>query len=207
MYSFCTYFKYNMCYNVKVYLIQVRNTLRKRVAIMLYSCCLAGHRPAGFAFGYNEEHPACLKIKQAIYRQITFLADNGVSCFLSGMAQGAELWAAELVLELKCNRPNIILACVLPCDAQANRWHESARARYRTILQQADHTHFTSRHYTDDCTKRRNQFLVDHSSLVLAVYNGNPQTGTAQLLSYAQRQGRPISIINPKNGSYSSFIL
>lgn len=117
------------------------------------------------------------------------------------------MWAAELVLELKMSKPGIQLGCVLPCETQANRWHENARDRYFAILAKADYTHLISRHYTSDCMKKRNHFLVDNSNFVLAVYNGNPRSGTAQTLNYAHKQKRAISIINPKDGSYTPFIL
>lgn len=87
----------------------------------IYSCCFTGHRPQAFRFGYDEEYPACIKIKQALNEPIHYLAIHGVSCFLSGMAQGVDIWAAESVVLLKTTLPNIQLACILPCETQASR--------------------------------------------------------------------------------------
>lgn len=173
----------------------------------IYSCCFTGHRPQSFSFGYDEEHPACIKIKQALSEQIYHLANNGVSCFLSGMAQGVDIWAAESVVLLKTTRPNIQLACILPCETQASRWHNSIRDRYYNLLAEADLTHTVSRHFTKDCMRLRNQYMVDHSNFVLSVYNGNPRTGTAQTLRYAQKKGRAISIINPMTAEYTPFTI
>jgi len=44
---------------------------------------------------------------------------------------------------------------------------------------------------------KRNRYLVDHSSILLAVYNGTYQSGTGMTVRYAQRLKREIIIIDP----------
>lgn len=171
------------------------------------TCCFTGHRPGAFSFGYDEGHPACMKIKQALARQIFFLVENGVTCFLSGMAQGVDMWAAELVLDIRDSYPKLRLGCILPCETQADRWHEGCRQRYFHILSQADYTHTISPRHTANCMKQRNYYLVDHARFVLAVFNGSPRSGTAQTLHYALRQKRPICCISPEDGSCTPFVL
>ena len=46
----------------------------------------------------------------------------------------------------------------------------------------------------------RNRFLVDHSDILLAVYNGERRGGTAATVRYAQRSGREILILDPVTG-------
>ena len=43
----------------------------------------------------------------------------------------------------------------------------------------------------------RNRYLVEHSSVLLAVYNGSFQSGTGMTVRYAQKQGREVIIIDP----------
>ena len=43
--------------------------------------------------------------------------------------------------------------------------------------------------YTPGCMGRRNRYMVDRSSLLLAVYDGIPRGGTMNTLAYAMRQG------------------
>lgn len=50
---------------------------------------------------------------------------------------------------------------------------------------------------------RRNRYLVDHSSVLLAVYNGVKRSGTGATVNYARRLGREIIIINPLTRSVS----
>lgn len=45
--------------------------------------------------------------------------------------------------------------------------------------------------------KRSNRFLVEKADMLLAVYNGNPQSGTAATVRYAQKPGHKVMVINP----------
>ena len=46
-------------------------------------------------------------------------------------------------------------------------------------------------HYAPGCMQRRNRYMVDHSALVIAVYDGSAG-GTRQTLEYAIRRGVPF---------------
>lgn len=104
-------------------------------------CCFTGHRPKSLPFGYNEEEPSCKKLKELlsdnIERQIT---ENGVTHFISGMAMGVDIFAAEAVLKLKEKYPQIKLECAIPCETQANKWSEGWRNRYFDIIGRSDDT-------------------------------------------------------------------
>ena len=69
------------------------------------TCAFTGHRPSSYKFGYDEEHPDCCKLKALITIQIVSLIENGVTTFLSGMALGADIWGAEIVLACKKQYP------------------------------------------------------------------------------------------------------
>ena len=46
---------------------------------------------------------------------------------------------------------------------------------------------------------KRNQFIVDNSSVIVALWNGSPRSGTANTVNYAKKQGRKVRVINPKD--------
>ena len=98
----------------------------------MMTCAFTGHRPSSYRFGYDEEHPDCAKLKILMTTQIAALIDNGVNTFLTGMALGADIWGAELVLRFKKKYPDIKLIAVLPCETQADRWSVEQRERYPT---------------------------------------------------------------------------
>lgn len=50
--------------------------------------------------------------------------------------------------------------------------------------------------YVDGCMKERNQYMINNSSLVIALFNG--QWGkTKQTIEYAKSQGVEVITINP----------
>lgn len=112
-------------------------------------------------------------------------------------ADGVDCWAAEIVLTMREKNPALKLHCVLPHEGQADRWSDSARERYRSILKQADSVDYVSRQYYDDCMIDRNYRLVESAGLLLAVFNGVRCSGTGATINYARKMGREIIVINP----------
>lgn len=160
-------------------------------------CAFTGHRPQNLPWQFNEADTDCLKLKQVLNQQISQLAENGFTDFLSGMALGSDTWAAEAVLNLRKKKPALKLHCILPCKTQAEKWPVSEQERYQKILAQADSIFFTSRTYHPNCMLERNRFMVEKARLLLAVYNGQPHSGTAAAVRHAQKLGCDIIIINP----------
>lgn len=161
------------------------------------TCAFTGHRPQNLPWQFNEADTNCLKLKQILNQQISQLAKNGFTDFLSGMALGSDTWAAEAVLNLRKKKPALKLHCILPCKTQAEKWPVSEQERYQKILAQADSIFFTSRNYHPNCMLERNRFMVEKARLLLAVYNGQPHSGTAAAVRHAQRLSCDIIIINP----------
>lgn len=167
---------------------------------MLSTCAFTGHRPTHFKFGYDEEHPDCIRLKLAMLEQICALIDNDVTTFLTGMALGVDTWGAELILALKKEKPELRLIAALPCETQADKWTVEQRDRYFAILARCDETVYVSRRYTSRCMFMRNRWLIDHANFVLAVYNGAAKGGTAYTVRYAQSKQRAVIVINPDTG-------
>ena len=61
-------------------------------------------------------------------------------------------------------------------------------------MKQADLVRFICPGYSEDCFQRRNQWMVDHSARVIAVYNGQP-SGTRNTIEYARRYGVPVVLL------------
>lgn len=165
---------------------------------MLEQCCaFTGHRPKKFPWGYNESDARCITLKKALADEISRLAKAGYTDFFSGMAEGADTWAALTVLALKREDPALKLHCILPCEGQADGWSASARDLYSSILVQADKVLYVNRQYQPGCMLERNRYLVDHAACLLAVYNGEQRGGTAMTVRYAKKLGRKMIVIAP----------
>jgi len=161
-------------------------------------CCFAGHRPHKLAFGYDEEHEDCLLLKMKLLVEIEEMRKKGVAAFVSGVGMGVDIWAAEMVLDLKQAYPDagIQLVAVIPFEEQASRWSEAWRERYFRILTQVDETVLLHNHYTKGCMHERNRYMVDRSAHMIAVFNGH-EGGTKYTVDYAARKGIHVVIIDP----------
>ena len=67
------------------------------------------------------------------------------------MALGVDLYAAEIVLNLKAKYPHITLESAIPCETQAVKWSVAARERYYNIAAKCDKETMLQREYTSDC--------------------------------------------------------
>lgn len=117
-----------------------------------------GHRPRKFPWRYDELDPRCVALKAVLTEQITALADAGITQFLSGMAEGTDVWSALSVLALQEKNPKVKLHCILPCREQADKWAASSQDLYHSILERADSIVYVSRAYHKNCMLERNRF-------------------------------------------------
>ena len=115
--------------------------------MMETTCAFTGHRPKSFPWKYNEADRECVLLKEVLAAQISALAEQGATDFLSGMALGVDLWCAQIVLGLQEKYPTIKLHCILPCKEQADKWTASSRDLYRSILERAYSIVYVSRTY------------------------------------------------------------
>ena len=158
-------------------------------------CCFTGHRPDKLPWGVEEHDPRCLRIKEKITEALERAYGLGYRHFISGMARGGDLYFAEAVLELREKYPDVLLECARPCETQSSRWTREERQRYDGILDRCNYETMVQHTYDRGCMMRRNRYMVDHSSRIIALYDGVPKGGTAQTLAYALRKGLETDII------------
>lgn len=94
-------------------------------------CAFTGHRPEKLK--QAEEY-----IISALYAEIQYAIADGFDTFISGMARGVDIWAAEIVLRLRNERASIQLICACPYKGFEDRWSVTWKSRYRSILQASD---------------------------------------------------------------------
>ena len=159
------------------------------------TCCFTGHRPSRLPWGENELAPGCLALKARLETELELLYGRGYRHFITGMAQGTDLYFAEAVLALRERYEDVTLEAAVPCRTQADGWSWTERARYRTILEQCNVETLVQQNYSRDCMFRRNRYMVERSGLVLAAYDGMGRGGTLYTLNYAMDHGLETVII------------
>ncbi|MFT9116348.1 MAG: SLOG family protein [Sporolactobacillus sp.] len=163
------------------------------------SCCFSGCRPFRFSFGYDEENEKCIQLKEELKREIVRLIHQGVDTFYTGMSQGTDIWCAQIVLELKRQEPqtDLHLIAVVPYEGQADRWSVEYRERYFNILAECDDVINLQTHYSTDCFKKRNEYLITYSSHLIAVCDER-KSETRSMMELAVKQGLEVVVIHPE---------
>ena len=119
----------------------------------------SGHRAERMTRNSPDTQKRLIDIGFDTYTAITELCKRDYHTFLSGMANGFDLIAAEEVLNAKKTFPYIQLKCVLPFKGQADR-----------------------------CFLRRNNYLLDNSAYLVVFYDSTPTGGTAYTLRHAMER-------------------
>ncbi|OUQ82055.1 SLOG family protein [Flavonifractor sp. An10] len=158
------------------------------------TCSFTGHRPEKLPWRGDESDPRCLVLKERLAAAVEDAYDKGMRHFLCGMARGADFYFCDAVLELRERRSGVTLEAVIPCEEQAARWSERERERWFSLVERCDGETMLQHHYDKGCMLRRNRYLVDHSSMLIAVYDGM-LGGTMYTLSYAMKQGLETVIL------------
>ena len=146
--------------------------------------CFTGHRPDKI----SDESVVRSHLESAIDKAIS----NGFVTFISGMCPGVDIIAAEIVLDRRKSNPDIHLIAAMPYPRFAFNW-DGWGERVHYVLSQADLIKNVSNSYTGRSVfQKRNIWMVDHSSRIIAYWNGTPG-GTRNTVEYAK--GR-IELVN-----------
>ena len=148
------------------------------------SCTFTGHRDIEF----SKIRPLKVALRDAILQ----CYNEGVTNFICGMALGFDMMAAEIVLNLRDECPDITLTAVVPFDGQEDRWRPSEQHRYDSILDEADQVIILSERYFKGCEMKRNAFMANGSCRVIAYFNGEPHGGTYYTFKSANEAGQQV---------------
>ena len=152
------------------------------------SCCFTGHRPDKLK---GEEKD----IRAWLGGEIRKAAEEGMETFLTGMAAGIDIWAAEEVLALKEEGKTVKLLCAVPFQGVENNRSEKDQKEFRDILKKADDIEYIMPKASRKAFLGRDRWMVDHAARVIAVFNGTPG-GTGYTVNYAKSLGRKITILD-----------
>ncbi|MGN0613252.1 MAG: SLOG family protein [Porcipelethomonas sp.] len=161
--------------------------------------CFTGHRPEKLPGGGDPDNPVIAAVKSMLYYQIYEAAEDGFEYFISGMARGIDIWAAQYVMEIKKKFPDIKLICAKPFEMHNNSFKGKDLWESSNILSHADDIICVSREYSKRCYRLRNYYMVDNSSRLIAVVD-DYKSGTGQTIKYAEKSGLDVRII--KIGDY-----
>ncbi len=153
------------------------------------TCCFTGHRDL------TEEQE--IKIAQDLAWQVDELINRGYTHFISGMEDGSDIIAAQIVGYFRRINKDLILEAAI---SDESRFHSKNEAfRYAMIL--CNKITVIQKQYDPGCFQKRNKYMVDKSDVVIAIWNGRTSGGTYNTIKYAQSLGKEIIQINPLTGN------
>ena len=123
------------------------------------------------------------------------LYTEGYRTFMSGMAEGFDMFAAEVVLALKDELPEIKLLCVIPFEGHISKVGSANRQRYNAICASADEVITLAPEYHEKAYYERNDYLVDNADAMICYYSGKRRSGTGYTVTAAlKKRIRTINI-------------
>lgn len=143
------------------------------------ACAVTGHRVLEISFDKNNVKKVLLE-----------LINNGYDTFLIGMALGFDTVCFQLLSEIKKEKDIKIIACI-PCPTQSYKFSKKQKKLYDEMVSTADEKIILSPSYDEKCMQRRNKYMVDNCSVLLA-YLRRDFGGTVNTVKYAQKKGIKI---------------
>ena len=156
-----------------------------------HACSFTGHRPERLS-GSKED------VKKWLTDQIKKAVDDGYTEFISGMQRGVDLWAAEVVIELKKQNNSLRLIAASAFEGMEKEWDSLWQKRYYHVFDSADEKIYISENPGRRAFFQRNHWMVDHSNRLIGVYTGAPGR-TKETIGYAKEKKREIILY----GNYS----
>lgn len=152
---------------------------------------ITGHRPNKLGNDYNLTSPLIMAIKAKILDIIT---PYGKPTLISGMALGIDTLFAQIAIE-----QDMPLIAAIPFVGQQSAWPISSQLRWQKIIDTpgVQIKIITSGGYSAQKMQIRNEWMVDNSDILIAVWDGT-SGGTKNCVMYAKSKDKFIIHIDPK---------
>lgn len=162
---------------------------------------VTGYRPHELGI-FNDKHPGTAIIKKALDQELRALLDEGLEWVVISGQQGVETWAAEVIIELKNEYPNLKYSIITPFLEQEKNWNEIKQQKFHYIVSKAD--------FTTSVTKRpyeapwqfieKDKFIIQNTDGILLVYDeeneGSPKYVKKLARKYEEQHDYQIIEIN-----------
>ena len=167
-----------------IIILEVRETMKS--IDRAHACAFTGHRPEKLIFSeFDTREWLDFEIHNAIM--------DGYTTFITGMQRGVDSWAGESVLKRRSKGARIrrIAACAF--RGMEDRWDSEWQKRYSSILLNANEVHYIGERPGTASFLKRDRWMVDHASRLIAVYCGVPG-GTRETIEYAKAEGIEVVV-------------
>lgn len=167
--------------------------------------CFTGHRPNKLEGGYDYYSSPNIALGRQIRKVcIELIEKHNVDTFICGGALGVDQMAFMVCNKLKEKYPNIKIVLAMPFEKQSANWINESKKLLEKHIELADEVVYVDelpkytiknlpiKEYNPAKMQKRNEYMVDNSDFVVAVWNGDTSGGTANCVRYAQSKNKEI---------------
>ena len=169
-----------------------------------YSCAITSQRPTRFKFKYQEYMTSCKRLKKRLHDVFTELYRRGVRRFYVGGALGVDLWAGEILLEMRRQEEyqELEIVLVYPFPGHDERWDPKSQERLRHLKENCDQFVMGSKIVGAQGYRERTAYMVEHADCLVAVYDDESPgpSGVEVALQMAEARKLPVVLIHPNSG-------
>lgn len=138
---------------------------------------------------FDKKHPGIQVIKTAIQDKLSQLAEEGLEWILVSGQQGVEVWAAEIVVELKKQGFPLKLSLTPPFEEFASRMKPEKQAEFQELILAADfYQPLTKGGYQGAWQfQERDKFLLRNTDGALIIYDEEQPASPKYFLELVKR--------------------
>ncbi|MEN1985721.1 DUF1273 domain-containing protein [Paenibacillus hubeiensis] len=150
---------------------------------MLKNLLITGYRAHELQI-FGQKHEGIPFIKKTIASRLVPLVEDGLEWVLTPGQYGVDLWACEVVMELKKEYPHLKLSIITAFLNPEEQWKEDKQEYYRSILTGVDYYGAVSRQpYVGPWQfTARDDLLLRKSDGLLLVYDEDAGEGSPRFI-------------------------
>ena len=115
-------------------------------------CCFTGHRTQKLRRTEDE-------IKTDLETAIKQAIADGFTTFITGMAYGVDIWAGQIVVQLRKSNPELHLIAAIPFPGFEDRWSSVYKREYQELLDQTNLVQYICSEYSSRAYQLRNEWI------------------------------------------------
>lgn len=155
---------------------------------------------------FDQKHKGIIYIKKAIENRLLPLIEEGLEWVITPGQYGVDLWACEVVIELKKRYPHLRLSILTAYLNPEEKWKEDKQEYYRRILAGVDYYGAVSKQPYQGAwqLKARDELLFRKSDGILMFYdedNGeaSPKYMKQRAIERQAEDGYPVYILTAES--------
>ena len=163
------------------------------------TCFFAGPRVRNFPW-QSEDERFIKPLKDLLEKEIRKAIEKGYRHFISGMANGVDMYAARIVVKIKQEQPDLklIFEAAIPFPSQPAKWTDAQKSEYAELLAMADKKKIIGKVPSVENFDKRNNYMIENAGMLIAVNSIKPGGGTSRLIESAGKRKKEVVVIEPR---------